>query len=226
MLSHPCFWQNFPQQETIFCEATVCGLIAQPANAWTNVGYLIVALSVLRDRRGVRPDVRKFFATSMLVLFIYSFAFHATGTIWGKVADVTAMFYFSAGYLTLALQRLRGWDQKTATVFFLLNLLAAFLYLYTFLVGNLLFFAHLLLATGIELRLAQLARRWMTRALLFLLGAMLFWYLDVKKILCWPDNHVLSGHGVWHLAAAAAIWCLYRSYPLAAAHEERENHQS
>jgi hypothetical protein len=38
------------------------------------------------------------------------------------------------------------------------------------------------------------------------------WLLDVKKILCWPDVHYFSGHAMWHLFCALALWLIYRAY--------------
>jgi hypothetical protein len=41
--------------------------------------------------------------------------------------------------------------------------------------------------------------------------AAIFLVLDITKTWCDPDNHYISGHGVWHLLSAAAIYLLFLS---------------
>jgi len=42
--------------------------------------------------------------------------------------------------------------------------------------------------------------------------AFIFWNLDIHNIVCDPKNHLLTGHAVWHLLNAIAIWYIYRFY--------------
>ena len=70
----------------------------------------------------------------------------------------------------------------------------------------------MLLAAGLEYKLKILNVNNIRQALGFFSVAFTFWLLDVKKILCWPDNHFLTGHAIWHLLAAAAIWVYFLAY--------------
>jgi intracellular septation protein A len=45
---------------------------------------------------------------------------------------------------------------------------------------------------------------------LFIL-AFVFWTGDITKILCIPENHILTGHAIWHILTAFGIWFLYKS---------------
>lgn len=36
--------------------------------------------------------------------------------------------------------------------------------------------------------------------------------LDRLKILCDPTNHILTGHAVWHILNAGAVFFIYRFY--------------
>lgn len=207
-----CFWHQFAQQPMIFCEERLCGPVAEPANTWTNIGYLAIAIAVARGRSRVDPDVRRLFTVSMITLFLFSTLFHATGTVFGKMADVSAMFFFSAGVVALSLQKTYQWgSQKTYLSFFCL-LLPSLAFLFIFRFGNVVFFSHLLLAIILEFRLKRLKMGYLRWSLVAFALAMVTWVLDVKRLFCDPHNHVINGHGLWHLLAALAIWLLYKAY--------------
>jgi hypothetical protein len=42
--------------------------------------------------------------------------------------------------------------------------------------------------------------------------AQTFSTLDLTRVWCDPDNHVLQGHALWHLLSAVAIAFVYRFY--------------
>lgn len=212
-----CFWQQFPQQKYLFCERQLCGLIVAPADTWSNIGYLIAAIAIMRSRDHITREVRNFFSWSLIALFVCSTAFHGTGTIWGKLADVSSMLVISAGVLSLALKRCFQLSPlKTNTIFALL-LVPSLWYLFAYRLGAVIFMLQLVMAIFIEMKVSKdddnrLEYKWLRRAATTFAVAFIIWILEVKRILCWPDNHVLTGHGVWHLLTAASLWMLYKAY--------------
>ena len=54
--------------------------------------------------------------------------------------------------------------------------------------------------------------RWFFAAYAALAPAVVLWALDQRGLLCNPENHVLSGHGAWHLLDAFMFWCSFRFY--------------
>jgi hypothetical protein len=54
--------------------------------------------------------------------------------------------------------------------------------------------------------------RWLAGYWLVFLTAMTFWWLDKTRVLCSPGNHWISGHGVWHLLDALALYLVYLFY--------------
>ncbi|HEX4048255.1 MAG TPA: hypothetical protein VH309_10495, partial [Elusimicrobiota bacterium] len=44
------------------------------------------------------------------------------------------------------------------------------------------------------------------------LAAFGIWLLDMKGIVCAPDDHILQGHAVWHVLNAFCFYFLYRFY--------------
>ena len=137
---------------------------------------------------------------------------HATGTAWGMFADVSAMFFLSNVILSLSLERFFKLRERNANLIFLGMFCFSEAILHYTGNGGKLFILELFLATILEYRLRSLRMVHVWQATAFFVAAFTFWILDTKKILCWPDNHILTGHSLWHLLAAAAIWVYFLAY--------------
>ncbi len=219
MESAHCPWQQFPEQIDLrsFCEERLCSWIVEPANTWTNIGYLIVAILIFRSQTE-NKEAQKIFWRATFALFLGSTFFHMSATVMGKMADVAAMFLLSVGILCLSLKRLiKLKDPATELIYF--SLLAfSLLFLFIFKFGNIVFASQLIASCLIEFYLA-FKKRSSISGKTFLLAittaavAFLFWNLDVTKIYCDPHNHFINGHGLWHLLAALAIFLLFKAYP-------------
>lgn len=212
-----CFWDGFtPNDRYIFCEEQLCAMIVEPANTWSNIGYLIIAVMMLQSRTVTNRRVKHLFAGSTFALFIGSSLFHASGTYMGRIADVGAMFFLSTVILTLSVERYFRLRERWANVFFLLLLSVSLYGLVAHQIGSKFFGLQILLATILEWRMVRtpsaLKGKRVALSVLLFMAAFLFWILDVTKILCHPGNHVLTGHAMWHLLAAASTWVLFTSY--------------
>jgi hypothetical protein len=214
-----CPWLQFPQQidPHPFCEERLCAWIAEPANTWTNIGFLIAAILIHRTQTDAH-ETKRLFARATFVLFVCSALFHATGTVFGKLADVSAMFVLSMGILSLAAKRyFRLTDRKTE-IFYVAGLAISLTFLFITKVGNILFGAELLAAAIFEALVwrrdsSAINVKWAIGSLVSLVIAFTFWKMDVAGIFCQPSNHILTGHGIWHLLTASSIYFLFRAYP-------------
>lgn len=211
-----CFWSDWKQDSYIFCEKQLCGFVVEPSNTWSNIGYLIVFILMLRSKDVSNKRIKNLFSFSQISLFIGSTFFHLSGTIVGKVMDVGAMFFLSMTILTLALQRYYKFSETKANIFFGAGLVLSLSNLLVSQFGASLFGSQIFLATFYEWKMRNspnaLNVSRIKIAVGFILTAFMIWVLDVKKILCNPDNHILTGHAVWHLLAACAIWTYFTSY--------------
>lgn len=211
-----CPWSFLTPQHYNFCETQVCGWVNQPANTISNLGYLIVGLWILKTKDSEKV-LRLFFSFSLFALFLASTIFHGTGSHLGKMLDVSAMFVISMGILTISLNRYFGWSRKKQGLFFGSGLMASLVFLFTFKFGHVLFLTEIAFATLFEI-LAHSAgkhsldRQQFSYSLVSLGIGMGVWWLDAQKILCWPDQHYFSGHGLWHILTALSIGFLFRSY--------------
>lgn len=213
-----CFWAGFEQNAYPFCEERLCALITEPANTWTNVGYLVVAILIWKCR-GSDDRNRLYFGWATFCLFVGSTLFHATSTYWGKLLDVSAMFFLSVTILSMALQRTYSWHKKKTFLFFMSLLIFSLSFLYVLKFGNILFASQIILAGWLEWKFLDLSKLKIAAATMVI--AFTFWLLDVFKILCYPGNHILTGHGIWHLLAAFAIWTFFTAYKNASHHQSK-----
>ena len=92
----------------LYCERTDASLWAEPANALTNVAFLIAALAAFLLWR--RAGGRDWPALALIVVAaavgLGSFTFHTVATRGARLADVIPIAIFIYGYLLLALRRL------------------------------------------------------------------------------------------------------------------------
>lgn len=212
----PCFWSQFQPNPSIFCEQPLCGMIVEPSNTWSNIGYLIAAILIYKSTKVTNKRVKHFFALATLFLFVGSTLFHASGTYMGRMVDVSTMFLVSSVILTLSCERFFKLRERNANILFLSLITISLISLFYFHTGSVFFAAQILAATILEYRLAQtptgLNMQKVGLAVATIVTAFIFWILDVKKIFCIPDNHILTGHALWHLLAAASIWFFFLAW--------------
>ncbi len=221
-MSPSCPWEHFVFRQAEFCERSLCAWIRQPANTWTNVGFLLAALAILRStRRDNRPDLRGV-AYIALATGIGSAFFHASETFVGRLFDYGGMYMGGACMLAVNVRRwllpgrrsivLLFWaataaplllmlvdDRYALSVYMLEGILCCgFLEAYLFLRQR---------RSPIPVRYGWLGGYWLVFSVAFA-----FWWLDKTRALCDPDNHWITGHGAWHLLDALALYCVYLFY--------------
>lgn len=205
-----CPWDGFAPATLSFCEARLCAVIAEPANAFTSLSKTLVGLWLIpRCRRSGQPALWAI-AVAALLQGPLGFALHATGTFWGEALDVSGMFLISATLLSFALTRRFSWTTP--------QLLARWVSLVAASVVTLLlvprsgiavFTVQVLAWLALELAPPSTrspeARRWLLGMIGCFVAGFGFWLADKTRLVCDPDNHVLNGHAVWHLATSACL---------------------
>jgi len=218
-----------------FCEAARTGLVRQPANTLSNLGFVAVGLAVAaasgrrRARGGARgnalaasPLVSTLAALAIALLGPGSMFLHASLTGWGGRVDVLSMYLWAS--FTLAYAALRAFAFSTARfagVFAALLALTFWSKLASEVSSDAIFgllLAGFLLGEGAVWRLRpelRQERRWLALALLCFGAGFALWLPSRRSdgALCDPGSW-LQGHAAWHLlsaAAAGAIWCYWHS---------------
>lgn len=94
----------------LYCERTDASLLAEPANALTNVAFLIAAAAAFWSwrRAGGRDRPALTLIVVVAAVGLGSFTFHTVATRGAVLADVIPIAIFIYGYLLLALRRFLG----------------------------------------------------------------------------------------------------------------------
>lgn len=212
-----CPWQAFSPGTISFCETRLCGWIAEPANTWSNLAYFLIGFYILWNCRGRLRDPLTLVGVTAVLVAIGSTIFHATGTFFGEVLDVSAMYLISGLFIVFGAKRLwpisdrHIWQIYAAIVASAIALLIA-----TRWSGIPVFVLHVTIAVLIEGRLYRQHVRGtinykpLMLMVSFFVAAFTMWNLDIKLILCNPDNHIFTGHSFWHVANSFCLWFFYK----------------
>ncbi|GAA1932941.1 ceramidase domain-containing protein [Nocardioides hwasunensis] len=211
-----------------FCEAARDGLVRQPANTLSNLGFVVAGLLVARRAGSRSPDsvlpmrVATFYACVVVLLGPGSAAMHATQSAWGGHLDMLSMYLvagFAASWAWVRWTRRGTAAFATAYVACVAACEAAGLWSgpvpVVHYAGNLAFGLLLVAAVVLEFlvwRRAEsvLVLRHGVVALAAMLLAFTVWLLSNAG---WCDPHsLLQGHAVWHLLCAVAAYWLFRMY--------------
>lgn len=214
-----------------FCEAGRDWAVRQPANTFSNAGFVVAGLLIAWHCGDRRIGMRRHLATAMACIVVLlgpgSAAMHATQTAIGGHLDLLSMYLIAAFAAAYAAMRLLGrgiaffaasfaggvafceivgaWDLRLPVVMHPGN--AAF---------GLLLIVAATLETVIMLRGRASARRgYAYIALASMLLAFAIWN-TARAWLCDPRS-LLQGHAIWHILCAVSAYFLYRYY----ASEER-----
>ena len=213
-----------------WCEARLCGHVEEPANTYSNIAYLLIALVIARRfrRSGPRSNYRlRELAAVVFMMGAFSLVYHATNNYVTQAFDFLGMFF----YVGLLLSWNAGRLGFTKTVRAHTTLYAALV------LGNI---ALLKLVPIFEIPIQSIIGwntififcseaflffvrrdrphdgryRWYLLGLALMTGAAICSYLDLNWIWCNPDDHFWQGHAVWHVLSALSIYPIARFYAL------------
>lgn len=206
-----------------FCETPRSGLIVQPANSVSSLGFvfagfLMIALGSGTTWATAMPrQAAMLLGTTAIIVGLGSVMLHATLTLWGQFFDVVGMYLIGSFMLIMALARWQDIPARSATW--------AYVALSVALVAVLLIapdlrrplFTALLLAAAVGELIFARPKRAGVRTRYYLGGiavmglALVIWNLDQHLILCAPHS-LLQGHAAWHLMGAMSLWLSFTYY--------------
>lgn len=187
-----------------FCEQTLPGMIAHPADTWTNIGPVVAGLRISAIAR--RP-LEQLLGFAALWTGLASAYFHASNTVLGETLDLSGMFLFILTLAALQQHRATPWIGAPATIATVvgLSLVLTALSATSALLATPLFavIVVIVIVRGIYDRKLGPWAWWMVGTFAV---AWAFWWADITGHLCVRGNHILTGHGVWHLLNGLVFW--------------------
>ena len=210
-----------------FCEAIGSGSVAQPANAWSSLAFVLAGLWIAqpsagrqykaRNRMIGEPAYRRLYGCALAAIGLGSYFYHATLTFAGQVCDMSGMYLLITFALLYSVARITPIRTAMVLAVYGLGNLALLSFQLAFPDLRRFVFAALVLSVlAIEYRYrsasgTSVPSRWLWRGTGALALAFLVWLLDITKAICKPES-LLQGHALWHLLCAFAAWSLYRYY--------------
>lgn len=204
-----------------WCEQTLCSIVSEPANTWSNVAFFIVGARLIAAP--VRPV--KQLGWAVVAMGGLSFAYHLSNNFLSQALDFLGMFVALSvivhtnlarqGVLTPAKRLVVSnmiWAGATTLIWPLYR--TGFPY-------QLLVAALACVAIGLEglsiVRLSFNSRRYFVAAIAAFAIAGASTGLDRR--ICYPGQHFVNGHALWHVIAAVGFWLLALHWRDAAAQE-------
>jgi len=213
---------------TCFCERPHPGLVAQPANTWSNLGFVAVGLTIAaaadRGRLRARPAnpltrtrfYPGIFAVTIALLGPGSMFLHGSLTREGGALDVASMYLFAGLLLAYASLRLLRLSRRSFAGVFALGAGVPIALRLTMappveVVFGLLLVAFAAAEWAVARRRPELARdpRPIALATGLFAAAFAVWVPSLSGgPLCDPESP-LQGHALWHLLCAASAGCVF-----------------
>lgn len=221
-----CFWHQYAESQGApnikWCEETLCQVVSEPANTWSNIGYLLVAFIIVGIANYRKdPFELKQFGPIIFFMGAMSLFYHQSNYYTSQILDFVGMFFFVGWAIGMNLIRL-GWMKKKLLVPFnlLLGLVLTGIMHWMYLKGTkfqgiVLFAGFAIIGTEILARkLVQVNYKYIATAIVTLIIAFGFSIADGKRLWCTPTNHgwFSQGHAVWHWVASVAMLFIYLHY--------------
>lgn len=212
-----CPWMHWQPATMKFCEELLCGLIRQPANSFSNIGFVICGILLLvREGKGWSPY--HLMGVAAILVGITSGIYHASMTFFWQFFDVSSMFMLILIALSFNLVRI-GWIKEKMYTLVYVGMLMTSMALMLIIQGKsgeFIFGVEVAIVAATELMIRRQGQKVESKFFLAALGtfllAFLIWTGDIRGWWCDPQNHFIQGHAAWHLLNAVAIWFLYKYY--------------
>jgi hypothetical protein len=220
-----CPWyelqQMFGPPNVNWCEPTSCAVISEPANTWSNLGFIIVGLLLIFFKsKHVKSPLMKTLPFAILVMGIGSFVYHMTNNLGTQFLDFLGMYCFVNTIILINLVRMNhGFKTLWKSHYFWMIVVNCLLFP-TFLffgigiqfivVMNIVF---ILISEFLAFSKPQKAKYRNFFLTLFFFGiAQYMSLLDHTRTWCSPSNSFLHGHALWHILAAVGTFFAYLHY--------------
>lgn len=202
-----------------WCEETLCLWISEPANTWSNLGYMIIAVFIMYYGFKNKHNFQmKQFGPIIFFMGAMSYFYHMSNFYISQILDFVGMFFFVGWVISMNLVRIGIMNKKNIIWFNLaLGISYTILMHAMYMMGIhfqmiVLFSAFIIIGTEIAARKkVKIQYKWFLSTLGFLVVAFGFSISDNRRIWCDPTQHgwFSQGHAMWHWVSSLAMLTIY-----------------
>lgn len=224
---HSCPWypysELFGAPNVKWCEETLCHWVSEPANTWSNIGYLLVAFYILWSASKTKQKELMWLAPAMFLMGLFSLVYHMSNNYLTQVFDFIGMFLFVFWLFILNLRRLDWVKAKNQVAVFIalssISTIAVHLMYLTHIKFQIIVAFAAIAIAGTEFlcyqrRLKPIKYKAFITAIVLLVIAESFSIMDGLRVswICDPTNHWFQGHALWHVLSTIGLVFAYKHY--------------
>ena len=219
-----CFWHDaavkYGAPNIKWCEETLCHLISEPANTFSNIAYFIATIVLLYWTKNLSKE-HKFAPIAMLLMGAGSFYYHMSNNYLSQIIDFIGMYIFIFWLLTLNLRRLNLFQFKGSIAFYLSFIVLNTVGLHIMYLNRIPFQILVALAgvliVGTEFMIYKKSQekyqyKFLGIGVALIIIAESFSILDATRAMCDPQNHIVQGHAIWHVLSAIGLTIAYKHW--------------
>ncbi len=208
-----------------WCEETLCQIVTEPANTWSNILYLLVAFYIYKSAKKTGQGELIWLGPAMFLMGLFSLIYHMSNNYLSQMFDFIGMYLFVFWLFVLNLRRI-GAVKKTNQVKVMVTLsvvctaMVHVMYLthikFQFIVAvaavAILYTEYLYYKNNRENKAITYKKLVIGAGFVGL--AQISSQLDLNRVswFCDPQNHFFQGHALWHVLGAIGLTIAYKHY--------------
>ncbi len=213
-----CPWyeaqQSYGPPNVKWCEKTQCSWVNEPANAYSNAGYLIAGVLIMAKLSQGKDRLLKELGLMIFLMGLGSFVYHSTNNFFTQFFDFLGMFLMTSIVMGVFSKRIRGENIRShysySWMFLFLNTFMFWVFHFNQIPIQFTVVVNTVVLISMEVwgRVKEDKSPKLTHflgAIISLAVAQVFSGLDLKRTWCEPENLILHGHAIWHLIGAVGM---------------------
>lgn len=204
-----------------WCEETLCSWISEPANTWSNLGYILVSFFILWAANREKNSSMRLFGVAIFLMGLFSLVYHAANNYVLQLFDFVGMFFYTSAIILFNLRRMkkikRSWETWSFIGLVALNLLLIpFFEKILHLPMQLIILVNAIAIAITEFKLRMANNNYnlnpFLKSLVIIIFAEMFSILDLSRTWCDPKNHFIQGHALWHMIGSISVFYCFQFY--------------
>lgn len=215
-----------------WCEETLCQWVSEPANTWSNLGYLIVGLFItyLSFKKNDNFNVKQF-GPIIFLMGAGSFYYHMSNFYTSQVLDFLGMFFLvgwviGTNLIRLGKIKINGLWKFNLALAGVYTLATHTMYLFGIKFQMIVLFSAFIIITSeiMAAKMQKISYKWFYTSVVIMICAFSFSLSDHRRLWCDPSQHgwFSQGHAVWHWLGAMAMMTIYLHYSQPALQKEAQ----